>query len=319
MAMVHLRVVCPRVDAGPVVDLLVNRPGILAVTSRPVGDTAPDDAIVEADLPRESANDVLVGLRQLGVGDDAMIALDPVETALGRRVVVAERDAPGEASDALIWDELVGRTGSDSTLTWTFLAFMVLATLLAAIGVVTDSTVTVVGAMVVGPEFGPLAGVAVGLARRHFSFARRAGVALVVGFAVAILVTSLLCLLARATGLIQHGDLVGRRETEFIYHPGWFSVITAIVAGAAGMLSLTSSKSAALVGVFISVTTIPAAGNAAVAGVLGDWYEAGQSMLQLAVNLVGIVVAGTSTLVLRQYAPLRTAARRMTFGRIGES
>lgn len=308
MAMVHLRVVCPQVDAGPVVELLAARPDALAVLHRPVGDTAPDDAVVEADLPRESVNAVLVDLRGLGVGQRSMIALDPVETALGERVRVAERIAPGEGADALIWDELVSRTGSDSTLTWSFLAFMVLATLLAAIGVVTDSQITIVGAMVVGPEFGPLAGLAVGLTLHRHRFARRSGLALLVGFPVAIVVTALLSVVARATGLIEASALAGHRQTEFIYHPGWFSLITALVAGAAGMLSLTSSKSAVLVGVFISVTTIPAAGNAAVAAVLDDWYEAGQSLLQLGINLVGIVLAGLITLALRYRTPGARAA-----------
>jgi uncharacterized membrane protein len=77
-------------------------------------------------------------------------------------------------------------------------------------------------------------------------------------------------------------------------------LITALVAGTAGMLSLTSSKSAALVGVFISVTTIPAAGNAAVGGVLGQWRETWLSVAQLGINLVGIVVAATVVLLLRR-------------------
>lgn len=309
MAMVHLRVVCPQRRAGEVVDLLLDRPGTLAVTSRPVGDTAPDDAVVEADLAREIADEVLAELRRRDIDREALIALDPIETALGHRVRDAEDEAPGEGDDALIWDELAARTGSDSTLSGTFLAFMTLATLLAAIGVVTDSTVTVVGAMVVGPEFGPLAGVAVGLVQRRRRFVRRGAVAVVVGFAVAIAVTTLLTLVARATGLAEPGDLVGHRATEFIYHPGWFSLITALIAGAAGMLSLTSAKSAALVGVFISVTTIPAAGNAAVAGVLGQWGETGLSLLQLGINLVGIVAAGTLTLVVRGAVSRREPAR----------
>jgi uncharacterized hydrophobic protein (TIGR00271 family) len=155
--------------------------------------------------------------------------------------------------------------------------------------------------MVVGPEFGPLAGLAVGLVRRRAALARRAAVALVVGFAGAIVITALLSLLARATGLIDPSDITGSsRETEFIYHPGWFSLITAVVAGTAGMLSLLSSKSAALVGVFISVTTIPAAGNAAVGGVLGQWNETWQSLAQLAINLAGITAAGVATLLIRR-------------------
>jgi uncharacterized hydrophobic protein (TIGR00271 family) len=191
----------------------------------------------------------------------------------------------------------------DSTLTWTFLAFIVLATMLAAIGVVTDSQVTIVGAMVVGPEFGPLAALAIALVRRQLPLARTAALALVVGFGFAIVVVSLFTLLARAGGLVHPSDLTGGRETEFIYHPGWFSLITALVAGTAGMLSLMSARSAALVGVFISVTTIPAAGNAAVAGVLGNWHETWLSLAQLGINLVGITVAATTVLALRRAMP----------------
>lgn len=105
-------------------------------------------------------------------------------------------------------------------------------------------------------------------------------------------------MLARAVGLIDASNLSGHRETEFIYHPGWYSLITALVAGTAGMLSLTSSRSAALVGVFISVTTVPAAGNAAVAGVLGNWHETWLSAAQLGINLTGIVIAGVLTLLI---------------------
>lgn len=295
MAMVHLRLVCPPDCVADVVAALERTVGAIAIVQ---GESS-HGSVVSVDLARECADHVLDELHRIGVHEHGMIALDPVDTALGTLVTAAEDDAPGEAADALIWDELISRTGEDSTLTGVFVAFMVLATILASIGVVTDSAVTVVGAMVVGPEFGPLAALAVGLMRRSAGMARRAALALLVGFPAAILFAALLALLARGAGLIHPENITGGgRATEFIYHPGWFSVITALAAGTAGMLALTSSKSAALVGVFISVTTIPAAGNAAVAGVLGEWHETWQSLLQLAINLVGIVAAGVATLTI---------------------
>jgi uncharacterized hydrophobic protein (TIGR00271 family) len=178
---------------------------------------------------------------------------------------------------------------------------------LAAIGVVTDSPITIVGAMVVGPEFGPLSGLAIALVRQRRTIARRSAVALIVGFVVAIALVTVLALIWRGAGLFAASDLVGARQTDYIYHPGWFSLITALVAGTAGMLSITSSRSAALVGVFISVTTIPAAGNAAVAGSVGNWHEATQSLLQLGINLVGIVAAATSLLLLQRSVRARAA------------
>ncbi|MGI8679094.1 MAG: DUF389 domain-containing protein [Jatrophihabitans sp.] len=305
--MMQLRVVCPAQLADGVLGTLRDELGAIAITST----DSSSGTVITADVARESANNLLDRLHELNVFDEGMITLAPLDTALGHLATKAEQDAPGEGADAVIWDDLAERTGEDSQLTWNFLAFIVLATLLGAIGVVTDSTVTIVGAMVIGPEFGPLAGLALGLMRRRGQIARRAAVALLVGFPVAIVTVSGLALLGRLVGLFNVQDVTRHNQTEFIYHPGWFSLITALVAGAAGMLSLTSSKSAALVGVFISVTTIPAAGNAAVAAVVGAWHQSGESLLQLTINLVGIVTAGVVTLAVLELArPGRPERRR---------
>jgi uncharacterized hydrophobic protein (TIGR00271 family) len=160
--------------------------------------------------------------------------------------------------------------------------------------------VTIVGAMVVGPEFGPLAALAVGIVRRRWDLANRAAVALAVGFPLAMLVTAGGTMLAQATGLLDVNAVRDAHNVDFVYDVGVFSFIVAVLAGAAGMLSMTSAKSAALVGVFISVTTIPAAGYAAVAAVLGDWARCLSSIGQLAVNLAGIVLAAAVVLLLRK-------------------
>jgi uncharacterized hydrophobic protein (TIGR00271 family) len=164
---------------------------------------------------------------------------------------------------------------------------------------VTDSTVTVVGAMVVGPEFGPLAALSVALVRRRMDLARRASLALLIGFPLAMVITALGTVGAQAAGWLSLDSVRQVHEVDFIFHVGPLSFIVALLAGAAGMLSLVSAKSAALVGVFISVTTVPAAGFSVVAAILGDWDVAAKSALQLAVNLVGIVIAGVLVLVLR--------------------
>jgi uncharacterized membrane protein len=65
---------------------------------------------------------------------------------------------------------------------------------------------------------------------------------------------------------------------------------------------LTSAKAGTLVGVLISVTTVPAAASAAVAVAFGVGREAWGSALQLVINLVAIVVAGVMTLLVQQLA-----------------
>ena len=90
-----------------------------------------------------------------------------------------------------MWDELLARTGQGARLSVTFVVMLTIACLLAAVGVVTNSPVTVVGAMVLGPEFGPLAALAVAAVRRDGPKARDGGVALGAGFAIAVAVTAL--------------------------------------------------------------------------------------------------------------------------------
>src|SRR4029079_11539720 len=87
---------------------------------------------------------------------------------------------------------------------------------------------------------------------------------------------------------------------EFISQPDAFSFIVAFVAGIAGMLSLTSAKSGALIGVLISVTTIPAAANIGLAAAYGDAGEALGALSQLAINLAAIVLAGMLTLYVQR-------------------
>ena len=80
--------------------------------------------------------------------------------------------------------------------------------------------------------------------------------------------------------------LVAERPlTSFIWRPDALSFVVAFLAGIAGMLSLTTTKSGALVGVLISVTTVPAAANASVALAYGVWDEFLGSTGQLALNV----------------------------------
>ena len=257
----------------------------------------PAGDVIEIHIARESVETLLEKLDVLKVQDAGSIVISMPELVLSRRADKAESSAPGDGADALIWDEVTSQTGEDSRLTWSYLAFLVLATQLAAIGIVTNSTIAIVGAMAVGPEFGPLAALAVALARGDWTLGRRAAVALGVGFPVAMLLAALTAWLSVPLGLFPADVLGTGSAVEFIYHPGPYSLIVAVLAGAAGMLSVISRRSAALIGVFISVTTVPAAGFVAVALVLGEFQKAAGSAFQLLLNLVGIVVAAVAVLL----------------------
>jgi uncharacterized hydrophobic protein (TIGR00271 family) len=293
-----MRVIAPADRSDAVRDLLLAEPGVAHVIALPGVAVRPAGDVVEADITREAVDDVLGQLSALGVDRSGGVTLEQLDTTLSDAADAAEEAAPGDPQDAVIWDEVVARTGEESRLSISYQAFLTIACLLAAIGAITDSPVTVVGAMVLGPEFGPLAAVAVGLVLRRGDLIRRGSLALAAGFPLAMAITALGSLLLDATGLLSTNQLADLSQVAFIYEVGPFSLIVALLAGAAGMLALTSAKSASLVGVFISVTTVPAAAFASVALVEGRYVQAMQSGFQLAINLVGIVVAAAAVLLL---------------------
>jgi uncharacterized hydrophobic protein (TIGR00271 family) len=203
----------------------------------------------------------------------------------------------------VVWEEIEHTTAAESELSGAFLAFMIVATVIAGIGVLLDQPILIVGAMVVGPEFGPLAALCVGLVRGRYALARRALLALAVGFAAGMLVTVATTWVLDALDLVNREMLLGPRPlTSFIWQPDALSWVVGFLAGVAGMLSLTSAKAGTLVGVLISVTTVPAAANAAVALAYGVTNEAAGSALQLLINVAAIVAAGVLTLLVQRLA-----------------
>jgi uncharacterized hydrophobic protein (TIGR00271 family) len=193
---------------------------------------------------------------------------------------------------------------------------MALAGLIASVGIVLDSPILVVGAMVVGPEFGPIAGVCVALVQRRPALAMRSLAALAVGFPLTIALVTLAALGYQAIGASPDDfDAASHSLSSSIAQPDFFAFFVAFCAGIAGVLSLTAAKSGALIGVLISVTTIPAAANVGVAAAYGEWDAALGSLGQLAVNLAALVVSGTLTLAIGRWAYARRRRRHLAIRR----
>lgn len=307
--MLHLRLIVPADLTDQVVRTVESTVGTTHLVVVPGAARDPVGDLVLCDVAREAGDGLIAELCTLGIDKSGSIAVEDIELSLSQRADKAEEDAPGEGADAVLWDQLAEATHEESTLSVTYLAFLALATMIAACGVVLDNAILIVGAMAVGPEFGPLAGICTAVVRRSARLALRSLVALIVGFAAAMVLTTGFSLLMTAFGLFSKSMLeADRPNTAFVYAPDLFSFVVAILAGVAGMLSLTSAKSGLLVGVAISVTTVPAAANAAVALGYGDFKQVWGSSGQLLVNLGGIVLAGTLTLLLQRYLWKRSQA-----------
>jgi uncharacterized hydrophobic protein (TIGR00271 family) len=314
---VHFRLTSPPTLTKQVVHLLRDLDWVTNVTLQegvviqPVGD------LVECDVAREKAGVLLNRLNGLGLDrSGGIVVTTPTGTPFdaARRLEAA---APGHPDDAVIWEAVVAEAEAGAVPTVSFHLFLLIAVALASVAVITDSAVLVVGAMVVGPEYSAVAAVSAGIALRRPGLVGRGMRLLVLAFAFAIATIALLSLVARWTGLITLDEVTWPRpNTGFIWHPDAWSFIVALLAGAAGALALAVSRSATMVGVFISVTTVPAAGNLALGLAFWDAGEIRGSAAQLAINIAGMVVAGAVVLVLmrRWWAPL-TAWSERVFGR----
>ncbi len=308
--MVHLRLIVPPGDAGRVLEALRQSPAVVNLVRLPGSSIKPPGELVLCDVAREDVSVVVDQLRRFGLERAGSISIDAVDSILSTGASRAAVAAAGSPSDAVVWEEVEARTSESAELSFSFVAFMVLATLIASVGILTDSQILIIGAMVVGPEFGPLAGLCVALVQRRVELALRSATALVVGFAIAIAITLVAILVLKATGPAPDEIAAqGRPATFFISHPNTFSVLVALLAGVAGVLSLTTAKSGALLGVLISVTTIPAAANVGVAAAYADWSELRGALSQLGINLACVVLAGVVTLTAQRLGFLRRLRR----------
>ncbi|MFW0789836.1 DUF389 domain-containing protein [Gordonia sp. CPCC 205333] len=304
--MLNIRVTANREKCSAANELVADDPTVANIV-RLTSSGATD--ILLFDVARENANAIIAALRDLGIEQNGSITLSEPLTTISVAADRAEAHAPGHPDDALVWEHIEEQARGNARFSWSFVTFLVLATLIASVGRYTDQPILIVGAMVVGPEFAPIAAICVALVRRRGAPIPQAAATLLLGFLAAGTITWALWSLAYLFGWIDYTTATTGELTQFIVSPDLWSFLIALLAGSAGVLSLTTSKSAALVGVFISVTTVPAIACIGLTLAVGAWHEAWSSLVQLAVNLAGLLVAGTATLAIQQLAWRRFGRR----------
>lgn len=303
---VHLRIVVPAAQTQETLAVLECCASVTNIillggaARRPAGD------VILCDVAREDASVVLSDLRHLGIQHTGSIAVQDVDASVSDVADAAEATAEGDPGDAVVWEEVTAQTSESARLSWTFALFIVLAALIASVGIYLNSETLIVGAMVVGPEFGPVAGFCVAVVQRRPRLAAHSFMALAIGLPLAVLSVIVMSVVLKGTGVAPETFTEADHSlSRTIAAPDVFAVIVALCAGVAGMMSLSTAKSGALVGVLISVTTIPAAANIGVAATYGDtdalWGSAGQ----LAINVAALLAAGTATLYVQRRLYLR--------------
>jgi len=301
----HVRIASPSGVTGRLVETLTADPGVLNLVVLRGAVRRPDGDAVQFDLRTGSANPVFRQLRDLQLDGRGVVMVEAVDAA------ISDPDAPAGSGPqgppggrgrylgevAPVWDMVEASIRAGGVYAPSFFGLLIIAGLIACVGILTNSQILVVGAMVVGPEYSAIIAVALGIERGRTGPIRRGLLALLVGFGLAIIAAVLFGLVIRGLGRTPEAFLVGVRPVAaLINRPNLFSVIVAVLAGIVGVVSLTESRANALIGVFVSVTTIPAAASLGLSLAYGLWNDAWGSALQLLLNVVLLIGVGAAGL-----------------------
>ena len=291
--MLHVRVVSPTAVTERLVEYLTAEDGVINLAIEPSAARRPAGDTVQFDVMRSAANGVLAELRGFGLYRSSSVIVQEVDAALADTTSRSDWRATYHGESAPVWDVVAANIKDTAAYSPSFFALLAFAGIIAACGILTNSQILVVGAMVVGPEYNAIVAIALGIEERDRAPVRRGLLALLVGFAFAIAVTLLFALCIRGLGKPAESFLHGARPVSaLINSPNLYSVVVAVVAGIVGVMSLTLAKAGPLVGVFISITTIPAAADIAVSTAFGLWSEALGSFYQLLLNVGLLIIVG---------------------------
>ena len=300
-SLVHFRLVVPADQVDVVIHVLLGRTGVTNVAQLAGASLQPVGDVVLFDVAREASNDLLADLQLLGLTTHGSLSVTHSTLSIGLGVDAALEAAPGEADNTVLWAEVETVVERGRRVTPLLQAYFVIAAVIATAGVLTDSSILIVGAMVVGPEYGPIAAMSWNLQRRRWRPLLASSLVGALGSA-AVVAAWLMTLVLKWLDRIPDGFQLGEQiNAGFISHPDVYSAIVASVAAAAGVLSLAFAHSSTLVGVLVSVTTIPAIAAIGIGAAVGDWHGAWGAVGQLSVNLGCLVVVGALTFALLRW------------------
>jgi uncharacterized hydrophobic protein (TIGR00271 family) len=255
---------------------------------------AESGVVLAADVMPSVADQVVQLIRDWEVED--------ADYLLTRQDVVAPNPPHGRLAGGgeFAWIEVMGEARTHSRPLGRYLALMAVAGVLAAIGVITDNPILIVGAMAVSPDLLPVCAACVGIVARRRPLVRRALVTLLLGIALTWAVAAGVAWGLQATGILTGDFQVHDSALHGLANIDYSTVLVALAAGVAAMLSF-ETRAASAVGVAISVTTIPASALFGVSLGLGEVSVSWGASGVLAVNVALLLLSGTLTLAVQRW------------------
>jgi len=199
------------------------------------------------------------------------------------------------SSAAVSREEVYAAIADNAKLHRHYLFLVILASIVAGIGLTHDNTAAVIGAMVVAPLLGPNIAIALGLVLGDLPLVRRALVAAGAGFALTLVFA---IALGAMIGVDPTAPELASRTTV-----GIWDLILALAAGCAGALAFTSGAPTYLTGVMVAVALLPPTVASGMLISAGEWDGAGSALLLAAGNITSVTLAAILTFAARGMRP----------------
>jgi len=280
--------------------LLRELEGVRRVVRQPDEASAANSVVFAADVEPAAADRLVDAIAELGIGTDDYL-LTRVEV-----VAPLQRHLSGDGGiEGFAWVEVMGQARANSRPLARYLALINVAAVIAALGVITSSSILIVGAMAVSPDLLPICATCVGLVGHRHDLARRSFLTLTLGLALVVITAAVLAAALKGVDLLPAGFTVEDSSLSTLAKTDYSTVLIALAAGVAAMLSFETRASAA-VGVAISVTTIPASAYLGVAIGAGGAGEALGALVVLLINVSLLIVSGSATLIVQRWLTRRS-------------
>ena len=256
--------------------------------------------VVIAIVEPPAVDELLGDLQRIGVPADGVTLI--------REEVLGRSNARGTEA-GLVWEDVLGMASRNSRPIARYLAFMLVAGVIASYGVLEYGVILIVGAMAISPDLLPITAIGVGLVDRRLRLAARAFYTLAIGMGFTTGAAAVSAFAQDRLNSLPASFDIDSTVLGTLTHVNDETIVVALAAGVAGMLALETRASAG-VGVAVSVTTIPAAAYLGVALGLGERGEALGALGVLSTNVAMLVVGSSATLLLQRSLARRAALKR---------
>ncbi|WP_049922226.1 TIGR00341 family protein [Halopiger djelfimassiliensis] len=284
-------------------------------------------AVVYFPLPSAAVEPVLDELEAVGIDEEAYTVVVDAETVVSRRFqALRDEYEDGDVESERISRQELQTEAEEMTPTFgIYVTMTVISAVVATAGMLLDSPAVVVGSMVIAPLIGPALGASVGSVIDDEALFRQSLLYQLLGVVLAIASAAIFAWSVKTTNVVPPAlEIASVAEISERLVPDLLSLVIALGAGVAGIVSIATGASVALVGVMIAAALIPPAAAAGIALAWGQPMAAIGPTVLVLVNVLSVNLAGLLTLWYAGYrpdnlfalSPTETRVRRRVVGLI---